>query len=217
MKRLILVFFLAASPLAHPDEAGYEYTYMELSANHSEDYGYKGVVSVNIPALPFYIRAVTLKDNIKAQGSPYKKSTEALFFGVHASITEILNGISKSGLSFNFDSFMDAYAEIGASRWELKDSLAMVDDGNDAYLRAGIKMGDPTSWEYDLYIEQTKLAKLLIDPVTNKSIYSFSTETNNNIGIKVTTHLRNNFATNFGYNNDNFSGSMLSVGARLSF
>ena len=217
MKRALMIFFLLGSTIAHSDEEGYEYTYLELTANYSENVGYNGVLSANIPSLPFYIKATIAEEDVKSQGDQYKKSTEALSFGVHASITDILNGVSKSGLSFSFDAFLDVYAEIGVNRWEIENFVSTTEDGNDAYLRAGIKMGDPTAWEYDLYVEKTKLAELVIDPATNTSKYSLSSETNNNIGIRVTTHLGKNLATSFGYSNDDFAGSTLSLGARLSF
>lgn len=217
MKRVLAAFFLLGSSVAYSDEGGYEYTYLELAANYSEDVGYNGALSANVPSLPFYIKASITEEDVKSQGVQYKKSTEALSFGVHASITNILNGISKSGLSFSFDTFLDVYAEVGVNRWELEDPATTTEEGNDAYLRAGIKMGDPTAWEYDLYVEKTKLAEPVIDPATNTSKYFLSSETNNNIGIRVTTHLGKNLATSFGYNNDDFSGSTLSLGARLSF
>ena len=188
MKRVLAAFFLLGSSVAYSDEGGYEYTYLELAANYSEDVGYNGALSANVPSLPFYIKASITEEDVKSQGVQYKKSTEALSFGVHASITDILNGISKSGLSFSFDTFLDVYAEVGVNRWE-----------------------------YDLYVEKTKLAEPVIDPATNTSKYFLSSETNNNIGIRVTTHLGKNLATSFGYNNDDFSGSTLSLGARLSF
>ena len=217
MRRFLLAFFLIAPLSAHSSEEGYEYTYLALGATHSESIGYKGELSVGIPALPFYVRAATQEEDVKTSGNPYTVSTELLSFGVHASVTEILNGISKGGLSFSFDTFLDVYAEIGATRWEVEDSLKAKRDGNDAYVRAGIKMGDPTTWEYDFFVEKTKLAELVLDPATNTSSYSLSSETNNNIGINVTTHFGNNFATSVGFNNDSFSGSTIALGVRLSF
>ena len=97
------------------------------------------------------------------------------------------------------------------------DESINLEDGTDAYARAGIRIGDSTAWEYDLFVEKTKIASVYTDPETGSTKYLLSDETNNKIGLKVINHFGENFSFNFGLANDDFSGSSFSLGLRYSF
>ena len=216
MSKLFILFLLMASSFASSQDKEYSYTYIELSATQSEDIGYIGYISINLPAIPIYFKGAMKEEEVKSEKTIFKKTGQAVTVGIHSSIADILNSVSKNGLSFNFGKFMDIYAEIGINEWGLEDPSKLTETGTDAYAKAGLRIGDSEGWEYDLYLETTRLAEVKFNPVTGVGEYQLAEETNDNLGIKVINHFKDKISFSLGFNNDNFSGSAVSLGLRYS-
>jgi len=215
-KMFFLLISIFAIDVSSADK-DYSFSYIDLGINYNEDIAYQGELSLNIPSLPIYLKGILDLEKVEAENTEYDKTGTTIAIGVHTSLSDIFSNISSSGLTLNFKQLLELYAELGFNKWELEDPIKNIEDGTDAYARAGIKIGDATAWEYDLFIEKTKVANLIVDPVTNETEYSFSEETNNNIGIKVINNFGENLAYSFSVANDDFSGSSFSLGFRYNF
>ena len=216
MSKLFILFLLMASSFAYSQDKDYSYTYIELSVTESEDVGYIGFLSIKLPAIPIYFKGAMKEEEVESEKTIYKKIGQTITVGVHSSIADILNSVSKNGLSFNFGQFMDIYAEIGANEWELENPSKLTETGTDAYAKAGLRIGDADGWEYDLFFEKTRLAEVKFNPITGVGEYQFAEETNDNLGIAVIKHFKNKIGFSLGFNNDDFSGPAISLGLRYS-
>jgi len=217
MKKVIVIFFVFLSFNVHSADKDYSFTYLDLSVNYNEDISYEGELSLNLPSLPIYIKGNLEHEKTEAEDINFDKDSTTIAVGVHGSISDFVSTISSGGLDVNLKQILELYAELGFNKWELEDESNNLEDGTDAYARAGIKIGDATAWEYDLFIEKTKIANLYTDPQTGETKYSLSDETNNKIGLKVINHFGENVSYSLGLANDDFSGSSLSLGLRYRF
>ena len=217
MKNSLLIFLVLFSFNAHSADKDYSFTYLDLSLNYNDDVSYEGELSLNIPSLPVYLKGNLEHEKTEAENTEFDKDSTTIALGVHGSISDLVSTISAGGFDVNLKQILELYAELGFNKWELEDESNKLEDGTDAYARAGIRMGDSTAWEYDLFVEKTKIASVYTDPETGSTKYSLSDETNNKIGLKVINHFGENFSLNFGLSNDDFSGSSFSLGMRYSF
>jgi hypothetical protein len=110
---------------------------------------------------------------------------------------------------------MDVYAEIGANTWELENLENGTKGSTDAYVQAGIKMGNAEGWEYNLYLESSRFAVVEINSSTDEVEYALSDEVNNDIGIRVINNFSDRVSVNFSLNNNNFSGASAAFGLRF--
>ena len=76
-------------------------------------------------------------------------------------------------------------------------------------------MGDTGGWEFNLFLESTKLAEVDLDPISQKLKYSLDGEINNNFGFKFINHSMDNLGYSVGLSHDGFSGLSTSVGVRV--
>ena len=100
---------------------------------------------------------------------------------------------------------------MGASNPENEEKT-----GSDLYAHAGIKTGNSEGWEFNLFLESTKMADVELDPITQEIDYSLNGELNNNFGFKFINNSLDNFGYSLGLSHDDFSGLTPSIGIRIS-
>ena len=219
MKKIILlltpILFVSTNLLSADKD--YSFSYFEISANYNEDISYEGELSLNLPSLPIYLKGILNEQKTESQGIDFDKSSNTVALGVHGSLSDIFGSVSGGGITLNLKKVFELYGELGLNEWELKDNNNNIEDGNNAYLRAGIKLGDSSAWEYDIFFQKTKIADILKDPATGKYSYSLSEETNDKMGVNVVNHFSDKISYTLGFENDDFSGASFSLGLRYSF
>jgi len=219
MKKIILTFialFIIPNTAVSADK-DYSFTYLGLSANYNEDISYEGEISLNLPSLPLYLKGIVHQEKTESDGMEYDKSSNTLAIGIHGSLSDIFGSVSGGGITLDLKQVLEIYGEVGLNKWELEDDSSNVEDGNNAYLRAGIKIGDASAWEYDIFVQKTKIADITKDSITGKYSYSLSEESNSKIGFNVINHFSDKISYKLGIENDDFSGASFSLGLRYSF
>jgi len=214
MKKLLLLFFLMFPVLVFPQDKEYSYTFLDIIATHNNDIGYVGDVYLGLPA-SIYIKGSVRNEDAKTKNTIYDKSRQIVSIGYHSSIADIFKNVSKSGYSFNFARIMDVYAELGVNKWELINPEQTMKTGSDIYAQAGIRAGNPDGWEFNFFLESTKMADVELDPVTQKINYSFDGELNNNFGFKFIKNATSSMGYSIALSHDDFSGFTPSVGVRI--
>ena len=214
MKKLLLVFLILCPFVVFSQEKDYSYTYIDLIAINSSDVGYIGDIYFGLPGST-YLKGSIRNEDAETINSVYEKSREIAAVGYHSSIADLFKNVSKSGFSFNFARVMDIYAELGVSKWELESPSNEIKTGSDLYAHAGIKTGNSDGWEFNLFLESTKMADVEMDSVTKKIKYSLDEEMNNNIGFKFINHSMENLGYSIGLSHDDFSGVTPSIGIRI--
>tara|TARA_B100001540_G_C15794845_1_gene637163 strand:+ start:1063 stop:1713 length:651 start_codon:yes stop_codon:yes gene_type:complete len=214
MKKLLAVLLTFGVFFLSADDEDFSYTYLDLSVVQAEDTGYDATLSIGLP-FSLYLRG-TLEDiDAEIENSTFQKSSSIISLGTHVSIADILKNVTKNGFKFNFARFMDFYAELGADKWELENLEGVTEEGTDAYIQGGIRVGDSDGWELSIYLENRSLAEVEISEENGKADYTFSDDINNTLGIKFINNFSENMSMNLNFNNDDIIGSTASLGIRF--
>jgi len=221
MKKFMILVLCSTCSFLSSDDEDFSYTYFELSAVQAESTGYDVTTSLGLP-LSLYFKANLSDTEIDLSGDLYEKSGSIVAIGTHVSIADLLKNVTKDGFSFNFARFMDFYAEVGANKWELEDISGKTEEGTDAYLQGGIRLGDSDGWELSLYMENTKVAEVdssevcpLSGPCYTDIDYTLSEETDSTVGIKFVNNFRENMSLSLNLDNNDSAGSTASFGIRF--
>ena len=214
MKKLLAVLLTFGVFFLSADDEDFSYTYLDLSVVQAEDTGYDATLSIGLP-FSLYLRG-TLEDiDAEIENSTFQKSSSIISLGTHVSIADILKNVTKNGFKFNFARFMDFYAELGADKWELENLEGVTEEGTDAYIQGGIRVGDSDGWELSIYLENRSLAEVEISEENGKADYTFSDDINNTLGIKFINNFSENMSMNLNFDNDDIIGSTASLGIRF--
>ena len=214
MKKLLAVLlFIGVSSLSADDE-DFSYTYLDLSAVQAEDTGYDATVSLGLP-FSLYLRGTIEDIDAEIENTSFEKSSSIVSLGAHISIADILKNVTVDSFKFNFARFMDFYAELGADKWELENISGLSEEGTDAYIQGGIRLGDSEGWELNIYLENRSLAEVAINPENGEAEYTLSDDVNNTLGIRFINNFNDNISLNINLDNDDSIGSTASIGIRF--
>ena len=214
MKKLLAVLLFIGVSFLSADDEDFSYTYFDLSAVQADDTGYDATVSLGLP-FSLYLRG-TLEDiDAEIENAIFQKSSSIVSLGTHVSIADLLKNVTKDGFKFNFARFMDFYAELGNDKWELENIEGLTEEGTDAYIQGGIRVGDSDGWELSVYLENRSLAEVEINKDNGKAEYTLSDDVNNTLGIKFINNFHENMSLNINLDNDDSIGSTASIGIRF--
>ena len=214
MKKLLAVLLFIGVSFLSADDEDFSYTYFDLSAVQADDTGYDATVSLGLP-FSLYLRG-TLEDiDAEIENAIFQKSSSIVSLGMHVSIADLLKNVTKNGFKFNFARFMDFYAELGTDKWELENIEGVSEEGTDAYIQGGIRVGDSDGWELSIYLENRSLAEVEINKNNGKAEYTLSDDVNNTLGIKFINNFHENMSLNINLDNDDSIGSTASIGIRF--
>ena len=214
MKKLLAVLLFIGVSFLSADDEDFSYTYFDLSAVQADDTGYDATVSLGLP-FSLYLRG-TLEDiDAEIENAIFQKSSSIVSLGMHVSIADLLKNVTKDGFKFNFARFMDFYAELGTDKWELENIEGVSEEGTDAYIQGGIRVGDSDGWELSIYLENRSLAEVEINKDNGKAEYTLSDDVNNTLGIKFINNFHENMSLNINLDNDDSIGSTASIGIRF--
>ena len=214
MKKLLAVLLFIGVSFLSADDEDFSYTYFDLSAVQADDTGYDATVSLGLP-FSLYLRG-TLEDiDAEIENAIFQKSSSIVSLGTHVSIADLLKNVTKNGFKFNFARFMDFYAELGTDKWELENIEGLTEEGTDAYIQGGIRVGDSDGWELSVYLENRSLAEVEINKDNGKAEYTLSDDVNNTLGIKFINNFHENMSLNINLDNDDSIGSTASIGIRF--
>ncbi len=214
MKKLLAVLLFFGVSFLSADDEDFSYTYFDLSVVQADNTGYDATFSLGLP-FSLYLRGSVEDVDAEIENAIFEKSSSIVALGTHVSIADILQNVTKDGFKFNFARFMDFYAELGADKWELENIDGVSEEGTDAYIQGGIRIGDSEGWELSLYLENRSLAEVEISQENGKAEYTLSDDVNNTLGIKFTNNFQENMSMNINLDNDDVIGSTASIGIRF--
>ena len=214
MKKLLAVLLFFGVSFLSADDEDFSYTYFDLSAVQADDTGYDATVSLGLP-FSLYLRGSIESIDAEIENSIFEKSSSIVALGTHVSIADLLKNVTKDGFKFNFARFMDFYAELGTDNWELENIDGVSEEGTDAYIQGGIRVGDSEGWELSIYLENRSLGEVEINQENGKAEYTLSDDVNNTLGIKFINNFHENMSMNINLDNDDIIGSTASIGIRF--
>jgi hypothetical protein len=214
MKKLLAVLLFFGVSFLSADDEDFSYTYFDLSAVQADNTGYDATFSLGLP-FSLYLRGSVEDIDAEIENAIFEKSSSIVTLGAHVSIADLLKNVTKDGFKFNFARFMDFYAELGSDKWELENIDGVSEEGTDAYIQGGIRIGDSEGWELSVYLENRSLAEVEISQENGKAEYTLSDDVNNTLGIKFTNNFQENMSMNINLDNDDVIGSTASIGIRF--
>jgi len=214
MKKLLAVLLFFGVSFLSADDEDFSYTYFDLSAVQADNTGYDATFSLGLP-FSLYLRGSVEDIDAEIENAIFEKSSSIVTLGTHVSIADLLKNVTKDGFKFNFARFMDFYAELGSDKWELENIDGVSEEGTDAYIQGGIRVGDSEGWELSVYLENRSLAEVEISQENGKAEYTLSDDVNNTLGIKFTNNFQENMSMNINLDNDDVIGSTVSIGIRF--
>ena len=214
MKKLLAVLLFFGVSFLSADDEDFSYTYFDLSAVQADNTGYDATLSLGLP-FSLYLRGSIEDIDAEIENAIFEKSSSIVTLGTHVSIADLLKNVTKDGFKFNFARFMDFYAELGADKWELENIDGVSEEGTDAYIQGGIRIGDSEGWELSVYLENRSLAEIEISQENGKAEYTLSDDVNNTLGIKIINNFQENMSMNINLDNDDVIGSTASIGIRF--
>ena len=214
MKKLLAVLLFFGVSFLSADDEDFSYTYFDLSAVQADNTGYDATFSLGLP-FSLYLRGSVEDIDAEIENAIFEKSSSIVTLGAHVSIADLLKNVTKDGFKFNFARFMDFYAELGSDKWELENIDGVSEEGTDAYIQGGIRVGDSEGWELSVYLENRSLAEVEISQDNGKAEYTLSDDVNNTLGIKFTNNFQENMSMNINLDNDDVIGSTASIGIRF--
>jgi len=214
MKKLLAVLLFFGVSFLSADDEDFSYTYFDLSAVQADNTGYDATFSLGLP-FSLYLRGSVEDIDAEIENAIFEKSSSIVTLGAHVSIADLLKNVTKDGFKFNFARFMDFYAELGSDKWELENIDGVSEEGTDAYIQGGIRIGDSEGWELSVYLENRSLAEVEISQENGKAEYTLSDDVNNTLGIKFTNNFQKNMSMNINLDNDDVIGSTASIGIRF--
>jgi len=214
MKKLLAVLLFFGVSFLSADDEDFSYTYFDLSAVQADNTGYDATFSLGLP-FSLYLRGSVEDIDAEIENAIFEKSSSIVSLGTHVSIADLLKNVTKDGFKFNFARFMDFYAELGTDKWELENIDGVSEEGTDAYIQGGIRVGDSEGWELSVYLENRSLAEVEISQENGKAEYTLSDDVNNTLGIKFTNNFQENMSLNINIDNDDVIGSTASIGIRF--
>ena len=214
MKKLLAVLLFFGVSFLSADDEDFSYTYFDLSAVQADNTGYDATFSLGLP-FSLYLRGSVEDIDAEIENAIFEKSSSIVSLGTHVSIADLLKNVTKDGFKFNFARFMDFYAELGTDKWELENIDGVSEEGTDAYIQGGIRVGDSEGWELSVYLENRSLAEVEISQENGKAEYTLSDDVNNTLGIKFTNNFQENMSLNINLDNDDVIGSTASIGIRF--
>ena len=214
MKKLLAVLLFFGVSFLSADDEDFSYTYLDLSAVQADNTGYDATFSLGLP-FSLYLRGSVEDIDAEIENAIFEKSSSIVALGTHVSIADLLKNVTKDGFKFNFARFMDFYAELGTDKWELENIDGVSEEGTDAYIQGGIRVGDSEGWELSVYLENRSLAEVEISQDNGKAEYTLSDDVNNTLGIKFTNNFQENMSMNINLDNDDVIGSTASIGIRF--
>lgn len=214
MKKLLAVLLFIWGSFISADDEDFSYTYLDLSIVQAENTGYDATLSLGLP-FSLYLRGSIEGIDTEIENAIFEKSSSIISLGTHVSIADLLKNVTKDGFKFNFARFMDFYAELGTDKWELENIDGVSEEGTDAYIQGGIRVGDSEGWELSIYLENRSLAEVEINQENGKAEYTLSDDVNNTLGIKFINNFQENMSMNINLDNDDVIGSTASIGIRF--
>ena len=201
MKKLLAVLLFIWGSFISADDEDFSYTYLDLSIVQAENTGYDATLSLGLP-FSLYLRGSIEGIDTEIENAIFEKSSSIISLGTHVSIADLLKNVTKNGFKFNFARFMDFYAELGTDNWELENIDGVSEEGTDAYIQGGIRIGDSDGWELSIYLENRSLAEVEINKDNGKDEYTLSDDVNNTLGIKFINNFHENMSMNINLDND---------------
>lgn len=230
MKFYFLVFlatFSSTQILADKEEEknseNFKYSYLSLDVIQTDDTALGLSASLPLPG-GLYIVLQRRAEGVDTSNDSYDRIINSARVGIHAGIDDIFESISSNGIKLDIKNFFDLYAELGLKSTSFDtDIISFSEDDSQANVIAGIRFGNPSGWEGNLYVDLSKDSDIKIKECPVGQIcaelveYELADETDQKFGAGLQYNINKRSAVTIEMMSSTIFDSSVKLGYKLKF
>ena len=141
----------------------FKYSHLKLDLIQTDDTAIGLSASLPLPG-GLYIVLQRKAEGVDTSDDSYDRIINAARLGIHAGIGDIFESISSNGIKLDVKNFFDGYAELGLKSTSYEtDIVSFSEDDSQANVIAGIRFGNPSGWEGNLFVDFSKDSEIKIN------------------------------------------------------
>ena len=224
---VFLVTIFSAEILADTEDKknseDFKYSHLKLDLVQTDDTAIGLSAALPLPG-GLYIVLQRKAEGVDTSDDSYDRIINAARLGIHAGIGDIFESISSNGIKLDVKNFFDVYAELGLKSTSYEtDIVSFSEDDSQANVIAGIKFGNPSGWEGNLFVDFSKDSEIKIKecPVgqvcTELVEYELADKTDQKFGAGLQYNINKRSAVTLEMMSSKIFDSSLSFSYKLKF
>ena len=223
---LIVTIFSAGVLADKEDEKrseDFKYSYLRLDLVQTDDTAVGLSASLPLPG-GLYIVLQRKAEGIDTSDDSYDRIINAARLGIHAGIGDIFESISSNGIKLDVKNFFDVYAEFGLKSTSYEtDIVSFSEDDSQANVIAGIRFGNPSGWEGNLFVDFSKDSDVKIKECPAGQVcttlveYELADKTDQKFGAGLQYNINKRSAVNLEMMSSKIFDSSVSLSYKLKF
>ena len=223
----LLVTILSTQILADKEDEksseDFKYSYLRLDLVQTDDTAVGLSASLPLPG-GLYIVLQRKAEGIDTSDDSYDRIINAARLGIHAGIGDIFESISSNGIKLDVKNFFDVYAELGLKSTSYEtDIVSFSEDDSQANVIAGIRFGNPSGWEGNLFVDFSKDSDVKIKECPAGQVcttlveYELADKTDQKFGAGLQYNINKRSAVNLEMMSSKIFDSSVSLSYKLKF
>ena len=163
-------------------------------------------------------------EGVDTSDDSYDRIINAARLGIHAGIGDIFESISSNGIKLDVKNFFDVYAELGLKSTSYEtDIVSFSEDDSQANVIAGIRFGNPSGWEGNLFVDFSKDSEIKIKECPAGQVcttlveYELADKTDQKFGAGLQYNINKRSAVTLEMMSSKIFDSSLSLSYKLKF
>ena len=222
-----LVTILSTQILADKEDEksseDFKYSYLRLDLVQTDDTAVGLSASLPLPG-GLYIVLQRKAEGVDTSDDSYDRIINAARLGIHAGIGDIFESISSNGIKLDVKNFFDVYAELGLKSTSYEtDIVSFSEDDSQANVIAGIRFGNPSGWEGNLFVDFSKDSDVKIKECPAGQVcttlveYELADKTDQKFGAGLQYNINKRSAVNLEMMSSKIFDSSVSLSYKLKF
>ena len=201
----------------------FKYSHLKLDLIQTDDTAIGLTASLPLPG-GLYIVLQRKAEGVDTSEDSYDRIINAARLGIHAGIGDIFESISSNGIKLDVKNFFDVYAELGLKSTSYEtDVVSFSEDESQANVIAGIRFGNPSGWEGNLFVDFSKDSEIKIKKCPAGQVcttfveYELADKTDQKFGAGLQYNINKRSAVTLEMMSSKIFDSSLSLSYKLKF
>ena len=201
----------------------FKYSHLKLDLIQTDDTAIGLSASLPLPG-GLYIVLQRKAECVDTSDDSYDRIINAARLGIHAGIGDIFESISSNGIKLDVKNFFDVYAELGLKSTSYEtDIVSFSEDDSQANVIAGIRFGNPSGWEGNLFVDFSKDSEIKINECPAGQIctqlveYELADKTDQKVGGGLQYNINKRSAVTLEMMSSKIFDSSVSLSYKLKF
>ena len=201
----------------------FKYSHLKLDLVQTDDTAIGLSASLPLPG-GLYVVLQRKAEGVDTSDDSYDRIINAARLGINAGIGDIFESISSNGIKLDVKNFFDVYAELGLKSTSYEtDIVSFSEDDSQANVIAGIRFGNPSGWEGNLFVDFSKDSEIKIKECPAGQVcttvveYELADKTDQKFGAGLQYNINKRSAVTLEMMSSKIFDSSLSLSYKLKF